>query len=85
MQYRSIVSCAMYEDILKPPSTVSLSLQGYELDMVLGIKNILKSTTALKSLARQDPTVKLLLGKIKDEDIVIYLSLKICLKLIVRL
>ena len=64
--------CAMYVDILKPPSLLSLSLQGNELDMVLGIKNTLKSTTALKSLARQDPfewpTVKLLLGKIKDEE-----------------
>ena len=61
----------MYVDILKPPSLLSLSLQGCELDTVLGIKNILKSTTALKSLARQDPfewpTVKLLLGRIKDE------------------
>jgi len=61
----------MYVDILKLPSLLSLSLQGCELDTVLGIKNILKSTAALKSLARQDPherpTVKLLLGRIKDE------------------
>ena len=60
-----------YIDILKPPSLLSLSLQRCELDTVLGIKKILKSTTTLKSLARQDsfewPTVKLLLGKIKDE------------------
>ena len=71
MQYRTIVGCAMYVDILKPPSLLSLSLQGCELDIVLGIKNILKSTTALKSLAGQNPfewpTVKLLLGRIKDE------------------
>ena len=71
MQYRTILGCAMYVDILKPPSLLSLSLQGCELDTVLGIKNILKSTAALKSLARQDPrewpTVKLLLGRIKDE------------------
>ena len=45
----------MYIDILKPPSLLSLSLQGCELDTVLGIKNILKSITALKSPARQDP------------------------------
>ena len=60
-----------YVDILKPPSLLSLSLQGCELDTVLGIKNILRSTAALKSLARQDPhewpMVKLLLGRIKDE------------------
>ena len=63
----------MYIDILKPPSLLSLSLQGCELDTVLGIKNILKSATALKSLARQDPfvwsTVKLLLGRITDEEV----------------
>ena len=71
MQYKTILGCAMYVDILKPPSLLSLSLQGCELDTVLGIKNILKSIAALKSLAKQDPrewlTVKLLLGRIKDE------------------
>ena len=71
MQFRIILGCAMYIDILKPPSLLSLSLQGCELDTVLGINNILKSTAALKSLARLDPlewpTVKLLLGRIKDE------------------
>ena len=71
MQYRTILGCAMYVDILKPPSLLSLSLQECELDTVLGIKNILKAISALKSLARQDPlewpTVKLLLGRIKDE------------------
>ena len=68
---RIILGCAMYIDILKAPSLLSLSLQGCELDTVLGIKNILKSITALKSLARQDPLewpiVKLLLGRMKDE------------------
>ena len=58
-------------DILKPPSLLSLFLQGSELDTVLAIKSILKATTALKSLARQDPlewpTVKLLMGRIVDE------------------
>ena len=64
--------CALYVDILKPPSILSLSLQGSGLDIVLGIKNILKSVTALKTLAQQDPlewpTVKLLLGRIKEAD-----------------
>lgn len=62
--YNTLVGCAMYVDILKPPSLLSLSLQGHELDMVLGINNTLKSVTALKRLARQDhfewPTFKLL-------------------------
>lgn len=42
------------------------------MDIVLGIKNILKSVTALKLLAKQDalewPTFKLLLGRIKQVD-----------------
>ena len=70
-QYRILLGSAMYIDILKPPSILSLSLQESELDIVLGMKNILKSATALKSLASQSPfewpTVKSLLGKIKDE------------------
>ena len=48
MQYRTILGCAMYTDILKPPSLLSPSLQGCELDTVLAIKSILKATTALK-------------------------------------
>ena len=48
-----------------------MSLQDKELDIVLGIKNILKAVAALKSLSDLDslewPTVKLLLGRIKDE------------------
>ena len=40
--------------------------------IVQGIKNILKSVTALKNLAKQDalewPTVKLLLGRIQEVD-----------------
>jgi hypothetical protein len=70
-QYRIFLGSAMYIDILKPPSILSLSLQDSELDIVLGMKNILKSATALKSLASQSPfewpTVKSLLGKIKGE------------------
>lgn len=62
----------LYVDILKAPSLLSLSLQGNELDVVLGIKNTLKAVGALKSLAKLDglewPTVKLLQGRIKDED-----------------
>ena len=69
--YSTIVGCAMYIDILKSPSLLSISLQASELDVVLGIKNILKSTTALKNLGKKDPfewpSVKLLLQKIKNE------------------
>ena len=70
-KYNTLVGCSMYIDILKPPSLLSLSLQGHELDMVLGIKNTLKSVRALKILARKDPfqwpTIKQVLGRIKNE------------------
>ena len=45
----------MYVDVLKAPSLLSLSLQDKNLDIVLGIKQILKSTKALKAMASQDP------------------------------
>ena len=70
-RYSSIVGCAMYVDILKPPSLLSMSLQGSKLDVVLGIKNTLKSLTELKNLEKKDPfewpSVKLLLRKIENE------------------
>jgi len=66
-KYSTIVGSALCVDILKSPS---LLLQVSELDIVLGIKNTLKSTTALKALARKDPfgwpTFKLLL-RMKEE------------------
>ena len=78
MQYTTILGCAMYVDILKSPTLLSLSLQGCELDTVLGIKNILKSSAALKSLARQDPlkwpTVELLLGRMDEGGEKLYQS-----------
>ena len=59
-------------DILKPPSLLSLTLQDDKLDLVLGIKYILKTIKSLKALAGQDPlqwpTVKLVSSRIKDED-----------------
>ena len=59
-------------DAIQSDSWLCFSLQGSELDVVLGIKNILKSVTALKSLARQDalewPTVKFLKGRIKEDS-----------------
>ena len=72
MQYKTLLGCAVYIDILKPPSLLSLSLQSSEVDTVSGIKHILKSSASLKSLAKQDPllwpTVKMVLAKITDED-----------------
>ena len=39
MQYRIILGCAMCIDILKPPSFLSLSLQGCELDPQVNCSN----------------------------------------------
>ena len=54
MDYKVIYGCALYVDILKPVSRLSLSLQENDLDVVLGIKNILKSTVALQNLCKQN-------------------------------
>ena len=71
-QSRILVGCALYVDILNPPSLLSLTLQHDKLDLVLGIKHILETIKSLKALASQDPlqwpTVKLVCSRIKDED-----------------
>ena len=54
MQYRSILGCALYADILKPAAVLSLCLQDDELDVVAGIKSILKSSDSLKTWQRQN-------------------------------
>ena len=69
---RMLLGCALYVDVLKPPSLLSLALQGDSIDVVLGIKHILKSSHSLKKLSSQDPlqwpTAKLLCSRIKEED-----------------
>ena len=66
------MSCAFYTDILHSPSFLSLSLQGEHLDIVHGLRHILKSYQSLKKLSLQDPlqwpTVKVVRSKIVDED-----------------
>ena len=72
MQYKVLFGCALYTDILKPASILSLSLQNKGMDIVLGIKNILKAVRALNSLSTLDcsewPTVKLFQGRLKEEN-----------------
>ena len=67
-----LIGCAMFVEVLKPLSFLSLSLQGADVDVVFGIKQILKTSTALASLMKQDPlqwpTVKAVIGRVKDED-----------------
>ena len=71
-QSKMLIGAAMYVDVLKAPSFLSLSLQKEKLDIVLGIQHILKSIKSLKAMAGQDPllwpTVKLVCSRVKDED-----------------
>ena len=66
-----VVACAMYTDVLKPPSALSLSLQGSEVDIVYGIKQLLKASTTMVSMLEQDPlewsTVKLVLDRVQND------------------
>lgn len=67
-----LIGCALYVDILKPPSLLSLTLQDMLQDIVLSIKHILKTSKTLKQLAGLDPlqwpTIKLVINRIKDEN-----------------
>ena len=58
-------------EVLKPPSILSLSLQGSDIDIIFGIKQLLKASTTLISMLKQDPlqwpTVKLVLDRVKNE------------------
>ena len=70
-QSRVLISAAMYVDVPKAPSLLSLCLQEVKADIVHGIQQLLKSSTSLKKLAGQDPllwpTVKLVCDRVKEE------------------
>ena len=67
-----LLACALYVDALQPASCLSLTLQCDNMDVVMGIKHILKSSRSLNKLRSQDPlewpTAKLICSKIKEED-----------------
>lgn len=48
-----VIGCAMYVDILKAPSLLSLSLQNEVVDIIDGIRVILKAVTTLRSMVKQ--------------------------------
>lgn len=48
-----LIGSALYTDALKPVSLLSLALQGDAVDVIEGIKHILKSHTSLKKLSSQ--------------------------------
>lgn len=62
----------MYVDILKAPSILSLTLQDDGVDIIQGIKSILKAASSLQSLYKENPrewsTMKLVLSRITEED-----------------
>ena len=68
-QSKMLIGAAMYVDVLKSPSFLSLSLQKEKLDIVLSIQHILKSSKSLKTMAGQDPllwpTVKLFAAELR--------------------
>lgn len=47
-QAKMLIGSALYVDVLKPPSLLSLTLQDDDLDIVQGLKHILKSTKVLE-------------------------------------
>jgi len=67
-----IIGCTLYIDALKPASLLSLSLQNDDIDVVQGIKNIVKSHTSLEKLTSQDvvdwPVSKMVLSKLENEN-----------------
>ena len=71
-QGRMLIGIALYTDVLKPPSLLSKSLQADDLDIVQGLKLILKSKQSLQSLSEQDPQewpmVKLVLSRLSDDN-----------------
>ena len=69
---RMIIGSALYADALKPASLLSLTLQADDINIVQGIKHILKAHSALKKLTSQDPVewpvTKVVLSRLKDEN-----------------
>ena len=69
---RVIIGSALYTDALKPASLLSLTLQGDDVNIVQGIKHILKAHSSLKKLTSVNPVewpvTKVVLSKLKDEN-----------------
>ena len=54
-QGKILIGCALYIDVLKAPSQLSLPLQENETDVISGIKHILKAMQTFQLLRRRDP------------------------------
>ena len=66
-----LIGSALYIDLLKPVSLLSLSLQGEKVNIIQGLQPVLKLGQSLKSMTGQDPlqwtTVKLVCSWVKEE------------------
>ena len=67
-----LLGCALFCDILKPPSILCKALQEDEICVVRAVESILKTKNSLDKLKtipfEELPTVKLVMGRIKHED-----------------
>ena len=67
-----IIGSALYSDALKPASLLSLTLQDDDVNIVEGIKHILKSHGSLKKLTSLNPNewpvTKVVLSRLRDEN-----------------
>lgn len=64
-----LIGSALYADALKPASLISLNLQDDSVDIVQGIKYVLKSQGSQKLPSQNPeewPVTKVVLSKIKD-------------------
>lgn len=52
-QGKMLVECAMYVELLQMPSVLSQSLQKNDIDIMQGIKQVLKAASTLQSLAKK--------------------------------
>ena len=68
-----LIGCALYVEVLKPVSLLSLSLQKEGADIVTSIENTLKSVKAVKMLSDKDPsewpTIKLVKNRLTESKI----------------
>ena len=71
-QGKFLIGCAMYIDVLKVPSLLSLSLQENETDLISGIKHTLKATQTLHSLrgtdAQEWPAMTTVLAVVTEKE-----------------
>ena len=70
-QPKVLIGTALYTEVMKPVSILSLSLQSDDADIVFSIRSILKTIKALQSLSEKEPkewpTLQLVKSRINDQ------------------